>query len=907
LHTCTIHHSEEIVRIIVDYLKEGLGDSMRILRFIDAADADGETPLILAAGIRNALMCHMLITLGANPNMRNSQGRTAVYVARENGWSEIADWLEKKIGAGAMKVETYADIQFEKQARFGFFKTKEYVQEFCRKYITLVHGRLTWHPLGCPFVAQKLIEDKGMPAKKEQKSLVDTHQRYILKRGIELFPSLFDQKEVPTEEEQAEKHLVVDELLILIESMYNLMKQGYTYPNTESVSQPLFWTPLMCAVAVSDIRTARLMIREGADPNYPNRDGTTAVMLAAQLQDTAMLVELLKFKGDINAVDNQGYSALAYANSLPLPTFMEKDLIETLLDDDLKGVKYMSTADLLKLAHKYDPEDLKNILLHNQEEADPENIENHVLILNLLSQYGLSKMQTSQNLHFHLKTMKWRLSEENKEDNDDITTHTDDQNNSLISDDQSVNEFEKEAKRRFEEEQNRIKKESEEQKKKLEEEGPRCPLCTLQIPCAHFFKVETLMQYLNKQSKQVEENGTIKNGSNTKGIGIVNYKPVKKIKLKDRIQELLEETNLADRNTDRSVLLAKKFQVKETILEEERKKKEEVLRALPEPEEDREEIMDYFGLNNLQEVMLQSNLDDSGFVPGPGQENFVTTTESAAEVTELSSQNQSVGTIKEVEESSNTVNILSVEPTVEPTHAPLSLPLVPILKPTSSTLSLTSTDSLSRENAASRKAKRVKFALPDLEDDRTAEVEGDKDRSADSNNAEKESENPDQSKVAEDIKQNNSESTREKTPPMSAEVKEAILAFQSGFSREKDVAVPNQISGPRRVIMFTKKPVYNTSSPTKKRIKKKQPIIPWKMSLSGWIYIHLAPLEADLIPLETLTISQVIIRSLIFCYLAMIYSIPLLIFTASILQFASSSRYHASRVVEVKFRLIYAC
>ena len=38
-----MHGSDEIIRIIVDYLKESAGDAMRVVRFIDAVDDDGET------------------------------------------------------------------------------------------------------------------------------------------------------------------------------------------------------------------------------------------------------------------------------------------------------------------------------------------------------------------------------------------------------------------------------------------------------------------------------------------------------------------------------------------------------------------------------------------------------------------------------------------------------------------------------------------------------------------------------------------------------------------------------------------------------------------------------------------------------------------------------------------------
>jgi hypothetical protein len=47
--------------------------------------------------------------------------------------------------------------------------------------------------------------------------------------------------------------------------------QGYTDPNTEALSKPLPWTPLMCAVAINDLRSTKLLVRQGGDPNHPNK------------------------------------------------------------------------------------------------------------------------------------------------------------------------------------------------------------------------------------------------------------------------------------------------------------------------------------------------------------------------------------------------------------------------------------------------------------------------------------------------------------------------------------------------------------------------------------------------------------------------------------------------------------
>ena len=42
-----IHSENEAAKVIAKYLKDGAGDSMRVVRFIDAIDDDGESSLTI--------------------------------------------------------------------------------------------------------------------------------------------------------------------------------------------------------------------------------------------------------------------------------------------------------------------------------------------------------------------------------------------------------------------------------------------------------------------------------------------------------------------------------------------------------------------------------------------------------------------------------------------------------------------------------------------------------------------------------------------------------------------------------------------------------------------------------------------------------------------------------------------
>ena len=74
LHLCAFFGLETEAQILYDYVKEGAGDSLKVVNFLNAKDKDGDTGLIIAARRRNGLMCKFLLSLGADPGSRNLSG-----------------------------------------------------------------------------------------------------------------------------------------------------------------------------------------------------------------------------------------------------------------------------------------------------------------------------------------------------------------------------------------------------------------------------------------------------------------------------------------------------------------------------------------------------------------------------------------------------------------------------------------------------------------------------------------------------------------------------------------------------------------------------------------------------------------------------------------------------------------
>lgn len=838
LHMCIHHNCEEIVKVIVEYLKESVGDSMRIVRFIDAVDDLGDTALITAAKLKNGLLAYLLVQLGANPNTRNRQGRTATQESRSRGWIELSTWLDKKVGVGASKVETYSDTQFEKQCRFGTIKIQELLRDFAKVYLILIQQRVSKHPLGPPFNANSMVKERGAAAQQEQQIFVDNHQRFVLGRSPERYglnvKYLPDYDEEEVEKAKGKMRQILDEIVALV-------RQGYVYPNIEIGAQPLPITALMAAVLLNDSRAVKLLIREGCDVNHCNKDGTTALMLAAQLQQIDILLTLLAQPNvDLEAVDNQGYTALAYASSLPMPVVMSRDLVGVLLQDDLSGPRLLNSAQILKIALSQGVADLQQIYQQNLAETSLDHLTVHRKLLSLLQQYGLTPISNDYHLLHQLKTSEWRVSESTPEGKSRSRKrhagHVEDDDD----DESSVNIYEEEAKKAYAEEQALIKANKAEANKWKDISELRCPICTLEIPCSHFFKIQTLMNFIQKQKKAEDE-------SKAAAGGVVVHNFGKKFRVKNREQEVLREAQIADRNTDRSATLAKKYQVQETTLEKNWKQltSENANNMIENGEEEGAE-------NDEQKEDPAEEIDSVVFLANQKDKDI------------KAPKSAGFGEAKEKDDS-NIINVSSAAKSIEDDNSTIATsttvntaeipPPIPVLPPNFVPKSIL------KKDGASKKSRHIRFDLPELPD-----IEEEKQQALDKLTEEE----IEEIELARRLQQQQAEVNSGMDTLRDGEV---TTDYMDAHRVKKDDKT-------RRIVMFTKERlgsqpdgftnahvIENPLSPNKEKTQKKKPIANdkpntnygttiGKVELSGWVFVHLADIQANVLPLEHLSISQ---------------------------------------------------
>ena len=338
IHWCALQSNEDGLQVLLSHISDTGGNSQAA---INAHDNDGNTALALAARHRNGLLCKLLCSHGADPLLRNNEGKSASMLARERGYSEIADWLDRKVGGGVVKLESSDDALFERTMRYGAIRGRESISKFITLYgrHTCLNAKHIWL-VDAASCKQDLLRRQNT-SRLEQAKFVNHHHTFLLSQN----------------EPKIDLHLLLEANLVDV-------KAGKSNPNVEGVHGLISWTPLMCATVLNDLHLIRLFLKEGAAVNMMNKHGMTAVMLASWLNNVDALVELLCHGGDADMRDNQGFSAPAYASLLPPTEEMAKTLELSIVG---KSVKLFTTSDVFMYVKAHGVYDLVDRVSMNRE------------------------------------------------------------------------------------------------------------------------------------------------------------------------------------------------------------------------------------------------------------------------------------------------------------------------------------------------------------------------------------------------------------------------------------------------------------------------------------------------------------------------------------------------------------
>ena len=371
---------------------------------------------------------------------------------------------------------------------------------------------------------------------------------------------------------------IIIELYKLLYIMIDTIKHSMIPYNIDIPTHPLSLTPLICATVLNCPKALKLICtHSGAGAaagggtsrvvHQANGSGTTPLMVAAQLHNMDVLIDILtQYKSntntttattsnnntnsstttnstnstntgsDIHAVDTEGYSALAYANSIPEPVIYHREMLSVIYDEhytdsnsntttnnntDNSRSAIITPTQVLKAALSSDNTTYNTLVHTYQQQRQQQQQRSKDYIANsfspssrtgtpygpsdtttpststrpnfnltpstatittntcklrtkeLLESKGLTNIQTSTQLSKELQSLTWRLDNKSHYQLQQLeiqnTLKTLELQQQLIDDKARKNRL-------------------------------RCPVCTLIVPCSHYFNVKALEAYL--QSKE---------------------------------------------------------------------------------------------------------------------------------------------------------------------------------------------------------------------------------------------------------------------------------------------------------------------------------------------------------------------------------------------------------------------
>ena len=280
---------------------------------VNAAESwRGQTPLMWAAAENNLTVVNLLLSRGANLDARSGKGFTALLFAAREGHTKIVDTL----------LNHGADITESLPARAGIITENGTGTATQTGLNALLLATGSAH-----FETASLLLDAGADPNHSPLGWTALHQiSWVRKMGQ-------SGSNNPTPEGSGELGSL-DFVRELVEHGANLnaLANGRPPVGVSSLNMEGS-TPFLLASRSADVELLRLLVDLGADPEVPNIDNSTPLMVAAGLgtespgEDPGTESEVLEsveyilsLGGDINAVDDRGNTAMHGAAYKHLPS-----------------------------------------------------------------------------------------------------------------------------------------------------------------------------------------------------------------------------------------------------------------------------------------------------------------------------------------------------------------------------------------------------------------------------------------------------------------------------------------------------------------------------------------------------------------------------------------------------------
>jgi ankyrin repeat protein/tRNA A-37 threonylcarbamoyl transferase component Bud32 len=226
---------------------------------IDAVTRNGWTPLMMAADRGHGECCQLMLEFGADMLLVNNDGKSAVFVARENHHNEIAVQMTKYIALTAKrsrKLQSASGVNaldnlLLRVAESGDLETLDHILQIEDKQ-------------------QEIRQQKAQASKKSRRKMVSTPdlKLNVLCRGADNWTALHMCA-------RKGHHAVTARLL--------------PFFSTPDVKTKNGWTPLMMAADKGHEEVVRELLKANADPQLASSDGFSAISLAQEMNRAVIL------------------------------------------------------------------------------------------------------------------------------------------------------------------------------------------------------------------------------------------------------------------------------------------------------------------------------------------------------------------------------------------------------------------------------------------------------------------------------------------------------------------------------------------------------------------------------------------------------------------------------------------
>jgi ankyrin len=245
---------------------------------VDLPDADGDSPLMVAASVGNLAACDALIKLGADLGHRNAAGETCLHKAATNGADSVVALL---LAAGASPA------------------VKDNGGQTAHSIAVREHNEL----LAKMLATATPVESSSAGLKKAIESGDEAKALSIIDADAGMISTRYGKAWTPL-------HLAA------YYGRAKVVKALASKGASLDARSETGWTPLMVAVQQKNDAVVKALLQLKVDPNQRANNGRTALHVAAQ-ENCAACVSLLIHAGAKASIkDSGGFTALAIAEKL---------------------------------------------------------------------------------------------------------------------------------------------------------------------------------------------------------------------------------------------------------------------------------------------------------------------------------------------------------------------------------------------------------------------------------------------------------------------------------------------------------------------------------------------------------------------------------------------------------------